>query len=287
MPAFNSPEPITADLELGVGDVRIVASERADTVVEVRPSDPNSSRDVKAAEETKVSFDNGRLRVVGKKPKWFSFGKKADAVDITIELPSGSTVSADSPFGDLDLVGTFGEVRVKTAFGAIRAEETGPLYARTAMGTVDVGHVVGRADISTGSGEVRVHRVEGEAEVKNSHGISHLGRVDGDAVVKSAAGDIRVEYAAGNVSAKTAAGKIRLDHVERGEIEALTSVGTVEVGVKPGVPAWLDVDSTVGRVSNELGASEAPAAGEQSVRLRLRSTAGNITIRYAIDEGDF
>ena len=40
MPTFDTPEPITVTLELGVGDVRITASDRADTVVEVRPSDP-------------------------------------------------------------------------------------------------------------------------------------------------------------------------------------------------------------------------------------------------------
>ena len=40
MPTFETPEPISVSLELGVGDVRIAASERTDTVVEVRPSDP-------------------------------------------------------------------------------------------------------------------------------------------------------------------------------------------------------------------------------------------------------
>ena len=40
MPTFDTPEPISVSLELGVGDIRIVAGDRTDTVVEVRPTDP-------------------------------------------------------------------------------------------------------------------------------------------------------------------------------------------------------------------------------------------------------
>src|SRR5437764_958604 len=40
MPTFDTPEPISVTVEFGVGDLRIVASDRTDTMVEVRPSDP-------------------------------------------------------------------------------------------------------------------------------------------------------------------------------------------------------------------------------------------------------
>ena len=39
MPTFDTPEPITATIDLAIGDVRISAGERGTTVVEVRPSD--------------------------------------------------------------------------------------------------------------------------------------------------------------------------------------------------------------------------------------------------------
>lgn len=39
MPNFDTPEPISVTLELGVGNVRITASDRTDTTVDVRPSD--------------------------------------------------------------------------------------------------------------------------------------------------------------------------------------------------------------------------------------------------------
>ncbi len=50
MPVFDTPEPIIATIEVGVGDIRIAASEREDTVVEVRPSDSSRSADQQAAE---------------------------------------------------------------------------------------------------------------------------------------------------------------------------------------------------------------------------------------------
>ena len=56
MPTFDTPEPISATIDVAVGDVRITASDRADTVVEVRPSDASNDEDVKAAEQTRVEY---------------------------------------------------------------------------------------------------------------------------------------------------------------------------------------------------------------------------------------
>ena len=39
MPTFDTPEPITATIDLAIGDVRISAGDRGTTVVEVQPSD--------------------------------------------------------------------------------------------------------------------------------------------------------------------------------------------------------------------------------------------------------
>src|SRR5688572_24689198 len=46
MTTFDTPDPITVDLEVGVGDVRIEATDRRDTTVQVRPSDPATPTDV-------------------------------------------------------------------------------------------------------------------------------------------------------------------------------------------------------------------------------------------------
>ena len=51
---YNTPTPVTIALDLYVADVRIAASDRTDTRVDVRPSDPGKAADVKAAENTRV-----------------------------------------------------------------------------------------------------------------------------------------------------------------------------------------------------------------------------------------
>ena len=48
MPVFTTPEPISVTIELSTGDVRIIASDRTDTVIEVRPRDDSKASDIKS-----------------------------------------------------------------------------------------------------------------------------------------------------------------------------------------------------------------------------------------------
>src|SRR5262249_15902452 len=85
MPTFDTPQPISVNLELGVGDIRIAASDRDDTVVEVRPTDPGKKADVTAAEQTRVEYVDGRLLV--KAPKGFrQYGRRGDGESIDVEI---------------------------------------------------------------------------------------------------------------------------------------------------------------------------------------------------------
>ncbi|WP_174777077.1 hypothetical protein [Cryobacterium sp. TMT1-2-2] len=47
--------------------------------------------------------------------------------------------------------------------------------------------------------------------------------------------------------------------------------GQVTIGVKPGVPAWLDLSSKDGHVRNELVGESAPEASEQAVTVWART----------------
>ena len=49
MSTFQTPQPISVTVELGVGEIRIQATDRTDTVVEVRPSNSARKSDVSAA----------------------------------------------------------------------------------------------------------------------------------------------------------------------------------------------------------------------------------------------
>ncbi len=57
--------------------------------------------------------------------------------------------------------------------------------------------------------------------------------------------------------------------------------GQITLGVRDGVPAWLDLSSKSGHVRNQLTDNRAPDGSEQTVAVRARTQAGNITVQRA------
>ncbi len=70
--------------------------------------------------------------------------------------------------------------------------------------------------------------------------------------------------------------------MSNGSIQVESGFGQVIIGVRPGVPAWLDVSSTNGHVRNQLDGDRAPDAFEQTVGVRARTQFGDIDIRRAL-----
>ncbi|GAB3081276.1 DUF4097 family beta strand repeat-containing protein [Micromonospora schwarzwaldensis] len=276
MPVFDTPESISVTMELGVAAVRIAASDRADTVVEVRPSDGTDESDVQAAAQVRVEFTNGTLHVTGPR-RAFDFSKKSRSVDVSIELPSDSRLSAHLLLGDVHATGRLGEARVKTT-GNVRLERTGPLRLHTGVGHVTVDGVTGDADISTGSGTVRVGDVEGAVAVKNSNGDTTIDAATGDVRVRNANGAIEVARARAGVDAKTSNGGIRVAEVARGSVVLGTAMGDLDIGVAAGTAAWLEVDTSFGQVHNHLESTGRPGGTEETVEVRGRTSYGDITI---------
>ena len=185
MPNFNTPQPISVHLELGgVGVIRLVASDRSDTAVEVRPTNPASKADAAAAEQTRVEYSDGQLTVKGPKGwRYYSgWGGWRESIDVEIAMPAGSRFE-----GQLD------ELRFKTGAGEIHAEQTGSVTVRTGFGNVNIERAAGRAEISTGSGRLEVRRVDGSAAVRNSNGDTWIGDVVGELRVNAANGKIAVD----------------------------------------------------------------------------------------------
>lgn len=279
MPNFETPEPISVTFEFGVGNVRITASDRTDTTVDVRPSDEADESDVQAAQRVRVDYANGVLQLVGSKARVFDFSRKTRSVEVSIELPSGSQVSGDVQVGDLSGTGRLGECRFKTSIGNVRLERTGPLRVDTGTGHVTADGVAGDAEIRTGSGKIRIGEVEGSAVVKNSSGDTEIDTVTGDVRVRSADGGISVERAGAGVEAKTSRGSVRLGEVARGSIDLGTSMGDLEIGIAEGTAAWLDVNTGFGKVLNLLDNAARPEESDETVEVRAHTSFGGITIR--------
>ncbi|MBA2308371.1 MAG: DUF4097 family beta strand repeat protein [Pseudonocardiales bacterium] len=278
MPAFDTPEPISVEVAPIVGDVRVIASDRADTVVEVRPSDPASEIDVTAAEQTRVELSHGRLVVKAPKRKHYSLFGTGGSIEVSIELPTGSHVQGDAAMADFRGEGRLGECRIKSSTGHIWLDRTGPLHLSTTGGDVTVDHADGDSHV-TGSGEIRLREVAGTAEIKNLNGNSWVGEVTGDLRCSAANGDIAVDRAHAGVRATTASGSIRVGEAVRGSIALDTAFGQLEIGIRTGTAALLDVRSGFGHIRNSLDASDGPKPSDETVEVRARSSYGDIVIR--------
>lgn len=286
MPTFDTPEPISVTVDIVVGDISIEASDRADTVVEVRPTDPAKDADVRAAEQTRVDYANRQLTI--RMPRtWRQYTPRGgrESIDVRIELPSGSQLLAESAVAALRSTGRLGDCRYKTATGDIDVEEAAQASLRTGAGNIFASRIAGAAEVRTGSGALSLGAVDGTAMVKNSNGDTRIGSVTGDLRVNSANGSISVDQARSGVAAKTAMGDISLGEVSRGDVVAETAFGKIRVGVADGAAAWLDLSTRFGNVSNDLDASAGPGPGEDAVQVRARTSYGDITVARSASAG--
>lgn len=283
MPTFETPQPIAVTVELFVGHVEITASDRADTVVEVRPSDAAKKEDVRAARETEVDFVGGNLTVKGPRGWKMYVPPRAintPSVDVTIEVPTGSRLHGTASVCPFLVTGELGQCELKTSVGALHVEKAGPLELHTS-GNITVDQALSRVNITTASGIVRIREIDGSAVVKNSNGDTTILEVVGDLRVNAANGNIAVERPLGSVTAKTANGNIRIGDASRGTLQLETSIGELEVGIHRGSAAYLDVRTKYGTLQNLMETAEPPGQGEETVQLYARNSVGNIIIRHA------
>jgi hypothetical protein len=65
----------------------------------------------------------------------------------------------------------------------------------------------------------------------------------------------------------------------RGSVVIETKIGDLEVGIREGTAAWLDVSSRFGHVHNALEAADAPETTTDTVEVRARTSVGEVVIR--------
>ncbi|MFG2957386.1 DUF4097 domain-containing protein [Streptomyces sp. NPDC048291] len=278
MPSFDTSEPISVTAYVYAGSIQFTTGDRTDTAVEVRPRDQKRDLDTRAADQTEVAFASGVLTVTTPKANVLGRG---GSVDITVELPTGSNIDVTGAGTTVIGEGRLGEVVVKTEAGDVRLDTTGPLQLKAQHGSTTVDRVEGPAEITSSTGNVRVSLVDGPAVLKNSHGTTTVGTVTGELRVNSANGSVDIGRAEASITGTTTNGVVRIAEVARGSVQLDTSNGNVEIGVRKGTAAWLDVRTTKGQVRNTLDASETPEESEETVSVRVRTTWGNIDIRRA------
>ena len=258
----------------------VFAGDRVDTVVTVSPTNPGKAVDRRGAEETKVDFDGKRVTIVGPRPR-ISWLGPSESVDVKVELPTGSRFTAEVAVGGVRTVGRLGATRIKSSMGPVEVDTTGDLWLRASHGNATLGTAEGGIEITADHGQIRVGTVTDDAILKASHGNILVGEAGGDLDAKLSYGDLEITKALASVAAKTAYGSIQLREVSTGSIQVESGYGQVTIGVRDGVPAWLDLSSKKGHVRNQLAGDRAPDASEQTVAVRARTQYGDINIRRA------
>ncbi|GAA4941664.1 putative adhesin [Actinomycetospora succinea] len=279
MPTFDTPEPITATIDLPIGEVRVVATDRPDTTVEVH----HSPADQAEAEAVSVEMLGAELRVQGRRLglRALRIRTPGRSLEVEIGLPSDSSVSARTTYGNIAVEGRIAGCRAQATYGDVRIEDAAAADLATSYGQVRVtGAVEGDATVSAEHGDVRVHRIGGDADLTTKHGGVHLDDAGGTVRLTGVHGDLEVDAAAGDVVARSAYGAVRLARVIRGEVSLTSTYGRLEIGVDPASAVWLDAD-TRGQVRNALEPRPSPEGFAETVAIHARSRDGDVVVRRA------
>lgn len=275
MPTFSTPAPITLRFRLASGEIEISASDRQDTEVEVRPSNPNRSEDVEAAANTRVDQRDGTILIEAPEDHR---SHRSPSLDIRVALPRGSHLRGSVASADVRASGQLGDVEINSASGDVQIEDAGQVTLQSASGDLFVRRADGDAKVQSASGDIALPTVGGSAQVSTASGDVELGEVAGDVRLQAASGDLQLRSADGSVEVKTASGDVNVGSVRQGEVSADAASGDIQIGVAAGTAAWLDVSSLSGDVRSALDQSDEPDAAERTVAIRARTLSGDISV---------
>ena len=276
MPAFATPGPIAATVQVAGAQVRVTASDRTDTVVLVEPINEASRSDVKVASKTKVDFADGQLSVKTTTP-----GDKSGSVAITISLPAGSSLAAYLAHSNVQVDGPVGQCELHMASGQVQLDRIDALQANIAAGEVAIGHIAGRADIDGAAFAIRISEAGGTVGLSSSGGRAWIGHASADLELSSGSGAFDIDRADGSITATTASGVIRIGRMTHGQAKLMNGAGNIEIGISEGTAADLDVNSERGAVHDFVSPQGNADPSGDKVMVHARTRHGDIIIQRA------
>jgi DUF4097 and DUF4098 domain-containing protein YvlB len=255
MPTTTHRFPTTVPISLHVsndrGSVEIVATDTAETLVEI------TSRH--EGEVCTVDFsESGRHLSIEPIGRWRPHHPR---MAITVRMPRRSSIDVSTASAHVDARGPLASAHVQTASGSITLDEVaGEVEARSASGGVKVGTAGGGITFNSASGSLRADRVGGECEAR------------------TASGSITIGTAEAGVSAKSVSGSVKVGEARTGTLDLHATSGSIGVGIRRGTLVWLDVASVSGRVTSNLADDAGPAGNESALNVHAHSVSGSIQI---------
>ncbi|OEU97826.1 MULTISPECIES: DUF4097 family beta strand repeat-containing protein [Streptomyces] len=178
MQTFDTPAPIAAVLDVPAGRVQIIAADRVDTVVDIRPSNASKSRDVQAAERATTEYADGVLRIGLPDEKQY-FGPSG-SVEVTVQLPAGSRAEVQAASTEFRAVGRLGDIDFDGAYRRIKIDEAAAVRLTAVDGDVEIGRLGGPAEITTARGDIRIaEAARGKVVLRTQQGDISIGAATG------------------------------------------------------------------------------------------------------------
>jgi len=181
MRKFDTSTPVTAVVDIPAGRIQIIAADRTDTTVEIRPANPSKSRDVTAAQQTEIAYDDGVLRIKAAPAKNRILGNSG-SIEVTVQLPVGSRVEASAASAELRGVGRLGDVNFEGQQATVKLDETASARLTVLDGDIAVGRLGGRGELRTQRGNLRVteaqpgtltlHTMQGDITIGAARGVA-------------------------------------------------------------------------------------------------------------------
>ncbi|WP_413754504.1 DUF4097 domain-containing protein [Streptomyces sp. R-74717] len=199
MQKFDTPAAVQAVLDIPAGRIQFIAADRTDTTVEVLPANAAKSRDVKAAEQTEVTYADGVLRIQTSQAKNRILGNSG-SVEVTVQLPAGSRVEAKAAAAEFRGVGRFGDVAFDGGYGSVKLDEATSARLTGLDAHIAVGRLNGPGEISTQRGNVNItEAVRGQLTLNTQQGDITVGAARGvSASLDAGTGHGRIDNALKN-----------------------------------------------------------------------------------------
>jgi DUF4097 and DUF4098 domain-containing protein YvlB len=283
--SFSTPREVLVFVHNDVG-LTVVTAHSGDASHVVLSAETPGGKELVERATVECRTHGGRDVVVVKVPRVHGMKFiRRNGVTVRVDVPQGSDVRVVSASADVELNGSLGRANVKTASGALTADDLAELRAKSASGGVDVGTVDGALRVQSASGDLRCVRVVGPVSVTTASGDVEVGTAAGEIDIRATSGDVRLGDVSGNVRVVAVSGRVQVLSVTEGSMHARSVSGKIEVGVARGATLSVDAESMSGRVHSDIPLQDGPGAAHDHPRisLTLRSVAGDLLITRGVE----
>ena len=300
--SFDVTGPLTVDISIDEGRVRVVSVGATATVVVTPTGSAGSRTAARAALESikpEIQYGGGILSVIwhgdpDPRPRRFD----SRTLDVFVQIPTAvsTTLSIETRAADIAVRDIRGSVMAATAFGDLElANLTGAVQASTSSGNIEADNVqagFGKVVLRTEFGDVRLNVVRAASvRAESSSGDIVLARVEaggaGGLTARTNFGDVRLSNTIGNpITAGSDSGDVDVE-LDRliGPVTATTKFGDVGVTLPAGAGADASLVTRFGSISGPFatGTGEVPEPGKP---VTGRIGAGGPRVTLSTDSGD-